>query len=165
MADPETDNAQILLAAGVPEEYVVEIIQDAIWVYDINRKPKGMPQGAIGSAGCEIYRAILRSPDYPFFDFNAFQEYRPYTAEIMAERLARSRGSIEPAMNRLIAHGFVSKRRVGRQFEIKALLPSIALRELGERWVTQEAELDTHAGDIEQPLGKILLVLFAGPST
>jgi hypothetical protein len=122
MSAPPFTNFERLVAAGMDADDVGEIAKDAVMIYDVNRKPKGAHSGAVGSAGWEIYRHLADDLDH-------FTAYRPFTTEALAAELKRSRGVIGAAINRLIEHGFVEKRRIGRGFEFRLLIPSQALIE------------------------------------
>lgn len=153
------DNVERLVAAGFSAQDIGDIADAAAWTYDVNRKPKGKKDGAIGATGVQIFRTLCTKPDYEP-DLRAFAEHRPYTADAVADRIAMSRGAVGPAVNRLIEHGFVDRRRNGRQFDIRLAIPSVALTELGERWLAEDAGPGTYAGEVQPAFGARILVIW-----
>lgn len=159
MLQSDCDNIQRLLAADISPDGVIEIADGAVWRYDINRKLKGKQGGPLGVTGCTVYRAMTRTSDYEP-DIGAFAEFRAFTVETTSADVVMSKGAVGSAFNRLIEHGFAAKRRDGRQFSVKLLLPALALTELGEDWVANDFGPNTIAGAIHKPLGQKLLSLF-----
>jgi|SRR3954468_3730783 len=153
------DNFLLLVGAGFSPDEAVAIAVDAAEVYDRNRKARGAISGALGMLGCEIYSALCRTPDWER-DPEAFALYRPFTAEALAGRLRRSSGAVGSAVRRLIEHGFIDKRREGRSFSIRLLVPRLALTEYGKSYAGTDAAPGTFAYEHYRPLGERVLRLF-----
>lgn len=155
----ESNNFLRLISSGIDPEDAVKIAVDAAVVYDRNRKSWGAISGALGMMGREVYASFCRTPDYEP-DAEAFTVFRPFTAEEVADRLVRSRSAVGAAVSRLIEHDFIEKRRDGRSFSIKLLVPSLALTEYGEYYSSAEAAPGTMMHDHYRPLGEKVLVLY-----
>lgn len=159
MIEAESNNLLRLIASGISPEDAVEIAVDAAVVYDNNRKPWGAISGALGMMGREVYDGLCRTSDFDRHP-EAFTTYRPFTAEAVARQLVRSKSAVGPAVNRLIEHGFLEKRREGRGSSIKLLIPSLALTEYGESYSSTDAAPGTMFYDRYRPLGERVLGLF-----
>lgn len=128
------NNSERLLDAGISPGDLVVIANGAVSSFDANRKPKGAQGGPVGRTGCRIVEAMLRTEDYEP-DPSALFSYTPYTLDGLAERMAMSSGGLGSAVNRLIENGFADKRRNGRSFALRLILPDLALTEYGERHI------------------------------
>lgn len=157
--DSGSDNFMRLISSGISPEDAVQVAVDAAVVYDRNRKPRGAVNGALGSIGREVYRGLCRTADFEP-DPEAFTAYRRFTAADVGERLVRSEGAVGSAVNRLIQHGFVEKRREGRSFSVKLLVPTLALVEYGEARSRTGSTPGTANYDYHRPLGEKVLALF-----
>jgi hypothetical protein len=160
MDKPSTNNLERLLEAGISPEEAVDIANGAAEIFDLNRKPKGAQSGALGLIGQQLYRKMSWTEDYDP-DLEAFFGFRPYSIEELANRSCVSRSAAGPAFNRLLAHGFVEKRRAGRGFVCRLLIPDLSLRELGTWWASQDGEPGSIAYDFCRPMGKRLLDMLA----
>lgn len=130
-ATAEQSDYERLISAGMEAEDVCRIAQAAAHVYDGNRKPKGAQSGALGMTGCHVYKHLADEA----INFSAFH---PFTAEDLATNVVMSRGAVGRAINRLIEHGFIEKRRVGRGFEFRLLILAQALIETHEDYCSYE---------------------------
>lgn len=155
----ETNNLLRLIASGISPKDATEIAVDAAMCFDRNRKGKGAVSGALGATGREVYRTLAYTPDYEP-DIEAFITLRPYTAELIAERVMMGRAAVGAAVNRLIEHGFLDRQREGRGFSIRLTIPNLALTELGEDWSSTEAGSNTLAFEHYRPLGDRVLSLY-----
>jgi hypothetical protein len=158
MADDHDGNVRRLLANGVAGDEVVRIAEEAVQTYDLNRKPKGAVSGAIGTAGCAIFRRMLRDDNYEP-DIEALLEYRPFTIDGAAEQIGMSKNAAGPGINRLIEHGFADKRRDGRSFSMRLALPATALTEYAEGYLDR-FEPNMAGYQEHQHLAKTILLLY-----
>jgi hypothetical protein len=157
--DGETNNFLRLIASGISPEDAIEVAVDAAAVYDNNRKPWGAISGALGMMGREVFDGLCRTPNFDRVP-QAFTTYRPFSAEAVAQHLVRSKAAVGPAVRRLIEHGFLEKRREGRKFSVKLLIPRLALTEYGESYSSVDAAPGTMAYDHYRPLGGRVLSLY-----
>ena len=153
------NNMVRLTGAGIDAEDAVRIARDAVWIYDRNQKPRGARDGAIGMTGREVYDTLSRTPVYDP-DLEAFLSYRPYTTEALADRMVRSVGAVGRGVRQLTQHGFMDKRRDGRHFLIRLMIPNIALNELGQWWASTDCEPGTFAYEFDRPMGETLLQMY-----
>lgn len=157
--DAEQDNVRRLLAAGFVAEDILRIAAEAARTYEHNRTSHGQGGGALGKSGTWVYGMLLPSKDADV-DLGAFFDFRIFDTETTAARVGLSRGAAAIAVNRLADHGFLIRRRDGRQFGIRLLIPSAALAEVAERWSRVEEEPTTYAGGVLRPLGERLLEIY-----
>ena len=148
----DDNNFLRLRSAGISAEDAIDIAKDSAFAFDRNRKPFGSPSGALGTTGLELYEKLIEDP-------STFLEFQPFTNDGIAEKLCRSKGAIGGAVRRLIEHGFLEKRREGRSFAVRTLIPSLALTEGAERYL-EPSDPGTLWHDHYRPLGKIVLQLF-----
>jgi hypothetical protein len=154
MAEPvETNNFLRLIDAGIDPEDAVQIARDAAFRYDRNRKPFGSPSGALGMTGTHLFDNLSEGG-------KAFLEYQPYTTEMAAERVGMSKSAIGPAVNRLIEHGFFDKQRDRRTFAYRLMVPTVAMIECRDAYLSDAYEPGTIGHAFNAGHGKILTKLF-----
>ncbi|MEO5772570.1 MAG: hypothetical protein ABIQ32_00445 [Sphingomicrobium sp.] len=158
-----TNNLEKLLEAGISPAEAVDVANGAAEIYDSNRKLKGAHSGALGYIGYKLYKMMSWTADYDP-DLEAFSAFRPYSLEGLASRAVASRSAVGPAFNRLVDHGFVETRRVGRGFTCRLLIPEVSLIELGRWWISQQGEPGSIAHDFCRPMGNRLLSMFPSAS-
>lgn len=150
----ETIEFSRLIAAGIEEEEdAIRIARHAADRFDMNRKPFGSRNGALGSSGRALYEALAEDP-------KAFAEYQPYTTKMAADRVAMSEGAIGSAAKRLIEYGFMDKRRNGRGFLYRVMIPKVALVECAEHYLAAD-QPGTLWYDYDRPLGEAITKLLA----
>jgi biotin operon repressor len=159
----DENNLERLVAAGIDIEDIIRIANDAVWIFDKTRRPRGASNGVIGTTGADVYGTLSRTEDYDP-DIEAFREYRPYSADTLGTRMKYGRQAVAKAMNRLIQHDFIEKRRDGRRFLVRLMIPEQSLTELGLWWSSTSAEPGSWSYDHERPLGETLLRLFPAAS-
>lgn len=149
----ETVDFSRLIAAGIEQVDVLRIARDAAVRFDKNRKPFGSPSGVLGTSGCSLYQALAEGQ-------KAFAEYQPYTTKKAADLVAMSQSAIGAAANRLIEHGFMERRRNGRSFEYRVLIPKTALVECANHYLAAD-QPGTLWYEYDRPLGEKLKKMLA----
>lgn len=149
----ETVDFSRLIAAGIEQDDALRIARDAAFRFDVNRKPFGSPSGALGTSGRSLYEALAE-------DQMAFAEYQPYTTKKAADLVAMSESAIGAAAKRLTEHGFMEKRRNGRSFEYRVMLPKTALIECAGHYLSAD-QPGTLWYDYDRPLGETLMKILA----
>lgn len=154
------NNLERLISAGIDPDDAVDIAISAASRYDKNRKAHGKRNGALGHIGCAIYHhlACNEGGDH---DANAFSSYRCSTVEELAEWLGHSNGAIDSALRRLVEHGFVERKREGRGFRLRPLVPDIALTEFAEEAASCDGPKGSGAYEHYRLLRTQLLALYA----
>lgn len=149
----ETVDLSRLLAAGIEQDDALRIARDAADRFDMNRKPFGSPSGVLGTSGRSLYGALAG-------DQKAFAEYQPYTTKKAADLVAMSESAIGAAAKRLIEHGFMEKRRNGRSFEYRVMIPKTALIECADHYLAAD-QPGTLWHDYDRPLGETLMKMLS----